>query len=296
MDHKSSQRAGPQCNQPRLGIGSYAFRYNIGFKEFEPPHGMGHIEFLETAKKLGVGGVQFCDNLSIIGNNSSLVTDIRDFMSRNDMFVEIGMRDISKENVLKNIVIAEDIGAKFIRIVLGTAKPSPETDSSNLKTRALEVLKGIVPVLEEKKMEVGIENHFDLPAQDLVEIIEQVGSDRVGFVFDTTNGTGFLEKPEQSLDLFLPHIKSIHIKDYIVQKAEAGYLIKGCVMGQGLLDYKAILSKALCRFPDASIIVEMIILRDSAMSAKQTVDWEIDQVEQSVEVLKEFLHEFVPAQ
>ena len=59
---------------PNIGLGSYAFRYAIGFKDFKIPKPMTIVDFLHEAKRLGFQGVQLCENFNISNlNNKELI-------------------------------------------------------------------------------------------------------------------------------------------------------------------------------------------------------------------------------
>ena len=89
--------------------------------------------------------------------------------------------------------------------------------------------------------------------------------------------------------MLMPHLLSVHLKDYVIAKVEAGYLMKGCALGEGCMPIETILRKVLAERPEASIIMEMTIRRDLSMEPAQVVSWEQDQVTRSAQ----FLHRMV---
>jgi sugar phosphate isomerase/epimerase len=274
---------------PRIGIGSYAFRYNIGFDGFAPCERMGLFEFIDAAEGLGLQGVQFCENLNYAGLSGKILEKARATLADRGMFVELGMRDMSYDNLMRHVEIAEMLGSDLIRVVAGTPSAYPDAESGSLKRQLLDVFERALPEIQEKELRIGLENHFDLPTRDLVSVVEKVGSSNVGMVFDTTNGLGFIERPEETLELLLPHLLSIHLKDYVVQKVEAGYLVRGAVLGEGYLDYKGLLTRAFSQKSLVSVVLEMTVRRDDEMNVEETVIWERNQVERSAEELKRFV-------
>ena len=101
---------GPQTKQnpaAQIGIGSYAYRYAIGFKNFTPPNPMTVFDFLDEAHRLGLDGVQLCENLSYSNFTAKEFREIKSLAHELGLFIELGMRDLSKENLYKHLEIAD---------------------------------------------------------------------------------------------------------------------------------------------------------------------------------------------
>lgn len=273
---------------PRIGIGSYAYRYNIGFSDFRSPEPMDLFAFLEEAKRLGVDGVQLCENLEYEDMPRQTWGRLRAFAQDNGMFVELGMRDVTPETLSRHIELAKTVGARFIRAVAGAPSAFPEENQQKLIDRVVGAIEGLLPTLEESEIVVGLENHYDLETDSLVAVAEHFASESVGLVFDTTNALGFVEQPEQTLRKMLPFVRSVHVKDYVVEKVEAGYLVRGRSLGEGLLDCPKLLDMVLDQRPDASLIVEMTIRREPSQSPEEVVAWERSMVEQSVRAIERY--------
>ena len=130
--------------------------------------------------------------------------------------------------------------------------PAREKRSSIIRN-ATGILKEALPYCKEHNIRIGIENHFDLTSDDLVEIVRLIDDESVGLILDTTNCLGFIEKPSETLEKFGPYLFSVHLKDYLVEKVEAGYLVSGTVLGEGLLDCEQILKGCIKYNPDCNI-------------------------------------------
>lgn len=270
---------------PRVGIGSYAYRYAVGFPGFTPSKPMSILDFVDAAHSLGAGGVQLCENLSYADLPEADLSAVRTFCDENEMFIEIGMRDCTTENIEKHLKIARLMGSDLIRLVLGAPSNTPEPDPDELEERSIRVLKDLVPILDSDGIRIAVENHFDLRTERLVRIIERVDSDAVGFVLDTTNGIGFVEKPEQTLEALLPRLLSVHLKDYTMEKVEAGYAMRGCALGDGWLDYQGTLERVLSSRPDVSIILELTARRKDDRSLQETIRGEAELIRTSFKIM-----------
>jgi len=195
----------------RLGLGSYAYRYNIGTGDFKPPKPMNVFDFLKKAHMLGFNGVQLCENLNFCNLSNDELRKVRDKAEELGLFIEVGMRDIVNGGFLRHLEIAEILSSKFLRVVLGPNKVVPEENPRELADYTISVIKDSLAILGEKDIYVGIENHFDIPTDELVRVVREVDSKRVGLVVDTTNSLGYWEHPEETLDILGPHILSLHL-------------------------------------------------------------------------------------
>ena len=238
--------------RPRLGIGSFAYRYAIGFRGFNPGKPMSLAGFLETAAHDGWEGVQLCENLGYADLSDADLAVAAAQAKRLQLAVEIGLNGLTDHNLGRHLEVAEIFGSDLIRVVVG------ETGVGE----SLKILRSALPRLRSQRIRLGLENHFDLTMDQLVDMVGQLGSEQVGIVFDTTNGLGFLKKPEEDIVKAQPSLVSMHIKDYTIRKVEAGYFVTGAVLGKGMLDVPAVLRCAAGAPNLRSIILEMTVRRD----------------------------------
>jgi len=271
--------------QLRVGIGSFAYRYAIGFSGFNPDKPMSIAGFLETAAHGGWEGVQLCENLGYADLSDADLALVAAQAERLQLFVEIGLNGLTDRNLGRHLDIAEMFGSDLIRVVVG------ETGVEE----SLKILRSALPRLRSQGITVGLENHFNLTMDQLVGIVGDLGSEQVGIIFDTTNGLGFLEKPQEAIVKALPYLVSMHIKDYTIRKAEAGYFVTGAVLGRGMLDIPALLRCAAAGAPNLrSIILEMSVKRDETAPVDAVIHREEAAVLESREYLVQELTKVFP--
>lgn len=272
----------------KLGISSWAFRYAVGFKGFDNPNPMGIKDFIIKSEELGYKRIQLCENLNYASCEKSQLQECSNLALEKGMDVEIGMNNLSTENIMKHIELCEIFRSKLIRLVVGNIGKTHEETYE----KAFHRLKDISGMLRAKGIKIGIENHFDLPTEYIVKLIKALDTELVGAIYDTTNAIGFIEKPEYTLELLLPHIFSIHIKDYIVKKAEASYVMTGTVLGEGQLDALRVLQKVYSQNKNATVILEMTVKRRDNCSISEAILEEAIQIEKSTAKLKELAKSF----
>ena len=274
---------------PRVGIGSFAFRYAIGRGEFQPPNPMTAMDFLSEAHQLGFGGVQLCENLGFSTLSDDDLLAVKSKADRLGLFIEVGMRHLTRENLFRHLDMAELLSSRFLRMVIGKQQPFPEADPETLRTEATRILTEALPRLKEQDVTVGIENNFDLISERLVMIVKDINDEHVGMILDTTNCLGFTERPQETLQVFQPHILSVHIKDYVIHKVEAGFVMTGAPLGEGWLDIESFL-KAILEFNEVhSIIMEMCMRREDQHTVEETLAWEREAIEKSASFLQKTL-------
>ena len=108
-----------QSPAPLIGIGSFAYRYAIGFQDFRPPNPMTIFDFLTETHRLGLDGVQFCENLSYSNFTATEFHAIKTLADELGLFIELGMRDLSKEHLYTHLEIADALSSRLLRVVLG---------------------------------------------------------------------------------------------------------------------------------------------------------------------------------
>lgn len=139
--------------------------------------------------------------------------------------------------------------------IIGTASPlhggrwlkEPPLDEQ--LDRLAAALGRLAPVAEAGGVRLAIENHADYRGYELASVLERVGSPAVGARLDTGNAYCAIEEPVAAAEALAPYAFATHIKDEIVE-AEPGnrrvppgglLALRGCVLGEGHVDFAAIL-------------------------------------------------------
>jgi sugar phosphate isomerase/epimerase len=264
-----------------IGIGSYAFRYAARKKEAP----MDAVSFVEETSCLGLARALICENLNYSELDDCYYKKLSETAGKYGITVEVGMRGVSTENIQRHIYIAGILKAKLIRMVLGGTSEILPSDLKELKSEALKSIYSVVPLLEEADISLGIENHFDLATIELIDIVSQINSKRVGLIFDSTNCLGLIEKPLDVLCMMKEHLLSVHLKDYEARKTDGGYFFSGVDLGEGSLDIEAVIQKAHSFNPHASFIVEYNMKPPGTMTENELLCWERDCAQRNVSAI-----------
>ena len=75
------------------------------------------------------------------------------------------------------------------------------------------MFKEAVKVAEEMNIKMAVENHFDFDSDELLALIEDVGSPYFGLTFDTGNYTRLLDEPVKAMEKLGKYVFATHVKD-----------------------------------------------------------------------------------
>lgn len=214
----------------RLGLSSYTYTWAVGVPGSPPGVPMGAVDIIDKAAALGVGVVQFADNLPLHELAGASVGLLEARARERDIRIEVGTRGIG-QHLLAYADLAERFGSPFVRIVIdrGSDRPSPE--------EAAERLSFFRTVFESRGVKLAIENHDRFSCAELVELVERLGP-WAGICLDTVNSFGAMEAPQTVIRALGPYTVNVHLKDFSIRRPQhkMGFEITGTPVGRGLLD------------------------------------------------------------
>lgn len=141
---------------------------------------------------------------------------------------------------------------------LGAERERYELDTpwSEQLVAASQVLTQVAPVLRECGSRINLENHGDTTTFELVRLVEGVGPDVVGICLDTANLLVFAENPVDAVERAAPYVHMTHAKDALLFFCESGLKRQGRPVGQGCIDWPAILPILSRHSPDLHLSIE----------------------------------------
>jgi sugar phosphate isomerase/epimerase len=231
----------------KLGISSYTYSWAIGLPGQLPADPMNYDRLIEKAVELEVGLIQVADNLPLERMNDTEIADYyRTAMSRG-IQLEAGARGMTEANLEKYIRIAGLIRSPILRFVIDGPDFSPDMDT------ILGIIGNALPVLQEKKIILALENYERLQASDFARIVEKIGSDHVGICLDSVNSLGAGEGLETVVALLGPLTVNLHIKEFSIKRIchNMGFHVEGLPAGDGMLDVPWILERVSDRCQSA---------------------------------------------
>lgn len=269
-----------------LGLCSYAFRYSFGTKSFRPQEPLGVDKFIEYARELSYGRVLLYDNIRESWDDEKSAIRIGELLSHYDMSVSIGPGTLEEDTFERFLPIAKVIGADSLRIAAGVA---PKEGHEGAARRAFEIIRTNMGLIESYGIVIGMENHFSLPCANIAAIVREVNNPLVRCICDTVNSIVHLERPDEAVEAMKGFMYSLHIKDFVFERCEAGYAVNGAILGQGMQRVRDLMEKAMGYNPHIKIELETSIRRPRSLEDEAVLGWEYGCVEECTKELRSIL-------
>ncbi|WP_337271320.1 sugar phosphate isomerase/epimerase family protein [Oryzifoliimicrobium ureilyticus] len=119
------------------------------------------------------------------------------------------------------------------------------------------VLLKLAPVARANGVHLNMETHDEITSFEILRLIEKVGEDCMGVVFDTANGLQRGEHPVYAARRVAPQVRQTHIKDAYVGRAAGGLDFQTRPVGKGIVDFAAILPILAKANPDLNLSLEV---------------------------------------
>jgi 3-oxoisoapionate decarboxylase len=120
--------------------------------------------------------------------------------------------------------------------------------------RSLELIE---PILQKYQLRLAIENHKDHTTEELIGLMEHIGSEWVGVLVDTGNNIALLEEAHAVVEALAPYALSVHLKDMVVQESVEGFLLSEVPLGTGMTDLRRVIATLTKHNPAIVLNLEM---------------------------------------
>lgn len=271
-------------NNTRLGISTFSYPYAVGLDGFEPEKRADAFALVDQAVKLQVPILQIADNYPLHLLTEQRLEQLDRYAMERQITLEVGTRGISRKNLITYVHIAEKLHARLLRVVIDAKGDEPSAEESVARIRP------ILPVLREKNILLGIENHDRFSSHVFAEIVKKLDSPYVGIVLDTVNSFACEENTDQVLNELASYTVNFHMKDFHIERVPGamGLLVTGTIAGEGRLNFPGIIERLRKEAKtDFSTIIELWMQPEK--SIKKTLEKENRWVEQSVSNIKRML-------
>lgn len=119
------------------------------------------------------------------------------------------------------------------------------------------VLQKLAPAARANGVHLNVETHDEITSFEILRLIEAVGADCVGVVFDTANMLQRGEHPVWAARRLAPHVRQTHVKDALVARAPGGLDFQPRPCGTGIVDLAAILPIVAAADPAVNLSLEI---------------------------------------
>jgi 3-oxoisoapionate decarboxylase len=141
------------------------------------------------------------------------------------------------DDLKRHTVIAAALGAKVMRICCGGRRTRID-DWQEHKAKLVPLLRDAARHAQSQGVVLAIENHIDLLADELVDLIETIDSPWLGVCLDTANNLRLFEDPAAVIDKLAPYTRATHVKDITAQRGNPREFAfwPSVPLGRGLID------------------------------------------------------------
>lgn len=117
-------------------------------------------------------------------------------------------------------------------------------------------LKKLAPIARDLGIHMNIETHEEITSFEVVRLVEAVGPDVTGIVFDTANVLQRGEHPVWAARRVAPYVRQTHVKDALIERDGdvLDYQMRPC--GKGVVDFRKVLPILAAANPDLNLSVE----------------------------------------
>ena len=158
------------------------------------------------------------------------------------------------------IRVATALGSPVVNVRIGSIEDrfldggiQPRIDE------AVRVLKASSKPAKDAGIKFGFENHAaDLRSEELLKLIEAVGTDVCGVMLDPGNGLWAMEDPMVHLQTLAPHVVCNSLRDYMVWESAEGAMFQWTAVGEGLMDVPTFVQTLAHATPGMPVFVESI--------------------------------------
>jgi len=269
----------------RSGIDSYMYHLHFGkHSDFENPDPVNVWWFLDETVRLGLEGVQI-DPFHLPIDE---VDKIADFVGQHGLYIEHSMGTIRADVVKKNLALARRLGAKVMRCFVGGEFERDAKAHQAKLSRAVAELRQCTEAADRAGVTIAIENHGDIRAEGLLQIMDELRHDRVGVCFDVGNTLAVGDDPVEACLMVGRHIVATHFSDRKQVLAKGRTFNVGVALGEGEIDLAGALEaiRALAR-AGTNITLEVPFAAQGSVA--ESLRHEREGVERSVRFARDVL-------
>jgi 3-oxoisoapionate decarboxylase len=258
----------------KTAIDSYCYHRFFGEvypQQTAPGRSMTVEDFLGRAHELGVDGVSL-ESCFLPSLDAAYLADLRASLEQygfDRVFawghpdgLEGGANHDAYRQMIDCLEAARIVGAKVMRVVGSSLMFRNQPHQPQLERLAAMFREG-VRAAADYGIRLAVENHIDFTADEMLQLLDAVGSPWLGINFDTGNFLRLLDDPIKGMEKLAPHVYATHIKDLKPCRgvpADEWYFFSSTPVGDGLVDNAKLVGKLADAGYDGLLAVEIDFL------------------------------------
>lgn len=242
----------------KLGMHTYTlhlwgFGQNWGVVAEPRPKEFSLFELMDKAVSWKLNGLHLtgCD---LESKGESRLREVKEAAAERNLYLEYNF-SLNEEfdprltdTFEQGILIASGLGSDIAKVSLDIRRPRPlygscfHPEVMTQMTKIYGQILDILPLLEEKKIKLALENHTETFADEIFWLIDQINHPLVGACVDTVNSMAVLESPQYAIERLAPYAFVNHFCDHRLDRDQFGIRFHGVALGDGDIDCLRVLN------------------------------------------------------
>jgi 3-oxoisoapionate decarboxylase len=234
-------------------------------------HGYGWKahQFLDYASKWGLDAAHLSDLSDYESLDPSYLARVKEEARRLGLAIDGGISSIcpssgnyhkeygdAVEYTLRGLRATAAVGSSVMRVFIGGS--AERADLARHIENTLRVLRAVRSQAIDLGVKIAIENHGDLQAWEMRELIETAGKEFVGSCIDTGNAVSAIENPLTTIEVLGPYVLTSHIRDSAVFEHPRGAAMQWVALGDGCVDLPRFFERFRQLCPNAAVNLEIL--------------------------------------
>ena len=174
--------------------------------------------------------------------------------------------------------IAAGLDARCMRIVLGHPALRESLWARDTREMTIDALRRVSERAADLQLELAIENHADLTAEELADVIDIVGAENLGVCFDIANAVRVGDAPLEAARTLAPYVRIMHVKDVDLSRSFGLVGPPSVELGTGSLPVREAIDAVLRSSTDVWLLVEIAQIEDPTAVEEEWVRRDIDWI------------------
>ncbi|REE93134.1 sugar phosphate isomerase/epimerase [Paenibacillus taihuensis] len=226
----------------RFGLSMFGTTYAMGLHPRSTAAPMTAEAVLYQAVQSGLQGAELPAGLLAKADQQAIIR----FAREHELYLVVAEGGFDPERLGEAIALAKSVGASVVRTVAGGAMLGGDRRHmaggwQPFLAKVREGLAEATAIAEQAGVTIAIENHQDLASEELIWLCESISSHHIGLTLDTGNPLATAEEPVDFARRIAPYLKNVHLKDYWIHPTDEGYRLVRCPIGQGAVDFPALM-------------------------------------------------------
>ncbi|MGN8025115.1 sugar phosphate isomerase/epimerase family protein [Microbacterium sp. 22242] len=265
---------------------AHRIRVGVDGKKIPEAAARGPLATIDHADELGMDGLFFRSVLDMSPTlDAGVLRELRQRADDLDLYLETGLgkvnpyanpeapelRAIGDGDILwgfrRMMEASAAIGCRELWVATANFKGSffgrlaydrfrTDVDWADQLAATEKFLKRLAPIALDLGIHMNLETHEEVTSFELVRLVEAVGPDTTGIVFDTSNVLQRMEHPVFSARRVAPYVRQTHLKDAYVAHEEGGLAHQLRPYGGGLVDFAELLPVIVAANPRINVTIE----------------------------------------